>query len=135
MEITNPPVKPVNGRICVQPLPYKPSKTLELVSEDNADIFEGYVVAISDHKFGRRKVKGGWEMTGQIIPHDVKVGDRVIFKPQYAQDDFVKLNGREYRILDAWDIYCIVEADRPEGFENPITGEVTPEVERKLVFA
>lgn len=134
MNITYPPIKPANGRVCVQPLPYKPSKTIEVISDDNADIFEGYVVALSPHKFARRKTKNGWEMTGQEIPHDVKVGDRVIFKPQYAQDDFVKLNGQDYRILDAWDIYCVVEADRPEGFQSVIDGSVTPEVERKIIF-
>ena len=129
MELKIPPIKPVNGRICVQPLPYKPSSIIEVLSTDNADIFDGYVVALSDHQIlpvftgsgKKRKVTGYMH-----APHDVAVGDRVIFKPKYAKDDFVQLNGQDYRILDSNEILIKFEEDRPEGFANPLTGEITP---------
>ena len=128
-------IVPTNGRVCVIPLVYKPSKILEVVSNDNADITEGYVASLSPHKFARKKKgKGDWINTGVPIPHDVEVGDRVIFRPQYVTDDFIRLNAQEYRLLDAWDIYCKITADRTEGYVNPLTGDTTPEKPRTLIF-
>ena len=131
MELKIPPIKPIGGRICVQPLPYKPSTIIELISSDNADIYDGYVVALSDHQIlpvftGRGKAR---KVTGYMnAPHEVQVGDRVLFMPKYAKDDFVQLNGQDYRHLNSNEILLKFseEADRPEGFENPLTGEIKP---------
>ena len=105
-----------------------PSQIIELISSDNADIFDGYVVALSDHQilpvFSKGKNK---KVIGHMnVPHPYKVGDRVLFKPQYSRDDFVLLNGVDYRFLKSDEILTIVEKDRPDGFTNPLTGEVKP---------
>lgn len=133
-KIDNCPISPTNGRVCVIPMPFKPSKNIEIISYDNADITEGYVAALSKCKLGRRRTKKGWEQTNHEIEHDVKVGDRVIFKPQYVDADFIRMNGQEYRILDAWEIYCVVEQARPDGYESVLTGDKTEEKDRKLIF-
>ncbi len=118
---------PVNGRVLVKELPYKPSKLIQVVDCDRAVINEGIVVALSDHKYARRKVKGGWIMTGETLPHDVKVGDRVIFPGKYVQDDVIELNRVRHRVLDAWEIQGVLHADQPEGWEDPLSGELRPD--------
>ena len=131
MELKIPPIKPIGGRICVQPFPYKPSTIIEVLSTDNADIYDGYVVALSDHQIlpvftGRGKAR---KVTGYMnAPHDVAIGDRVLFEPKYAKDDFVNLNGQDYRLLKSTEILLKFneDADRPDGFTNPLTGEVSP---------
>ena len=132
--IDNCPIRPTNGRVCVLPLAYKPSKTIEVLSVDNADITEGYVASLGKCKYGRKKKGKGWEITNQEIPHDVNVGDRVIFKPQYIDEDFITMNSQQFRVLDPWDIMCVVEHDRPDGFTNAITGEFTPDTQAGRVL-
>ena len=115
---------PTNGRILVKELPYKPSKILQVVDCDRAVINEGIVVSMSPHKFARRRIKGGWEMTGKTLPHDVSIGDRVLFPGKYVQDDVIELNRVRHRVLDAWEIQGILHADQPEGWEDPLSGEL-----------
>jgi len=123
------PIKPVNGKVLVRPLVYKPSKTIEIVSIDRADENEGIVEAVSEFRFAKKifKKKGITVFTGNLIPHEVKVGDRVIFPGKYLDDDRHNFNGVAYRIIDADEIIAIVEKPQPEGFENAITGERTPD--------
>lgn len=121
------PFRPTNGRVLVRELPYKPSRLIQVVDCDRAVINEGIVVALSDHKFARRKIKGGWEMTGTTLPHDVSIGDRVIFPGKYVQDDVIELNRVRHRVLDAWEIQGIVDAPQPEGWEDPLSGELRPD--------
>ncbi len=127
------PVTPLNGRVMVRPLPYKPSKILEFFTHDKAFENEGIVEAVSECQYAyrlKRDSKGrtvGREMTGITFPHEVKVGDRVMFPGKYVDDDTHTLNGVKYRYIESWEILCRVEADQPEGFDNPITGEKTPD--------
>lgn len=129
-----PPFKPVNGRVTVQPVPYKPSRTVEIFTIDKADENEGYVVALSDCKYGRKyDKKKGWEHNAIIMNHDVKVGDRVLFPGSYQDEGVHRFNGVKYRTIDPWDIVGIIQAERPEGFENASTGEKTSEIHPLLI--
>lgn len=123
------PITPVNGRVLVEELPYKPSKIIECLSGDRADATEGIVRALSAHKYGRKKIrKGGWEMNGVLLPHDVKVGDRIVMRPKYVDDDLMTVNGKRYRVLDPWEIEAIIERPQPVGYEHPVTGEKLPDI-------
>lgn len=124
-----PPFTPVNGRILVKALPYKPSKVVEIFSHDRADETESIVVALSPFKYGRKyDKKKGWEHNGLTFPHDVQVGDRVIHPGTYQDSDTMTLNGVRYRCLDPWEIVGIIHAEQPEGFDHPVTGEKLPEI-------
>ena len=118
------PFKPVNGRILVKQLPYVPSKIIEAAGViDKAYENEGIVIALSDFRYGRKRFKGGWEHTGDTFPHEVKVGDRVIFPGSYQDDDVQFINGEKHRYIESWDIMGIVNAPQPTELENPLTGE------------
>jgi len=114
----------------VRPIPYKPSKVIEVFTHDKADENEGIVERVSDFRFAKKinKKKGITIFTGNLIPHEVKVGDRVLFPGKYLDDDRHTINGVAYRMIDADEIIAIIEAPQPEGFENPLTGEKTPDI-------
>lgn len=122
-----PPIYPVNGRVLVEELPFRPSKIIQVISGDRADSTEAVVLRTSPKKYGRRKIKrGAWEHNGELLDHDVKPGDRIIMRPKYVDDDLITLNQKKYRILDPWEIEAIIEAPQPT-FEDPITGEKLPD--------
>ena len=118
------PFKPVNGRILVKQLPYVPSKIIEAAGViDKAYENEGIVVALSPFRYGRKRFKGGWKHTGDTFPHEVKVGDRVIFPGSYQDDDVQFINGEKHRYIESWDIQAIIDAPQPTELEHPITGK------------
>lgn len=122
------PFIPTNGRVLVRQLPYKPSKSIEICSIDHADENEGIVVALSPFRYGRKKgAKGAWEHTGDRFPHEVKVGDRVLFPGSYQDEDVMRFNGEKHRCLDSWEIVGVLTEAQPEGFEHPMTGEKLPD--------
>jgi len=127
------PFHPVNGRVLIEELPFRPSKTIELITHDVADRTEGIVAALSPCRFGRKKTKGGWEHNGHTFPHDLKVGDRVIYLPKYQDDDIMHLNGKKFRCLDAWEIVGVLDAPPIEGYENPLTGMMEPDKHPLLI--
>ncbi len=135
-ELPDLPIEVANGRVAVMPLPYKPSERIQVISRDKADLFEGYVLKVSPLKFGYSKKKG--QLTGMTFPHDVKRGDRVIFKPVYHDEDWLKLSDKsgksvEVRLMDPWDIQAILTKDRPEGFTNPLDGRKTSDDIRSVI--
>lgn len=119
------PFKPTHGRVLVRQLEYKPSSLIEIVTRDKADHTEGIVCALSPFRHGRKRVKGEWHITADTFPHEISVGDRVIFPGRYQDDDTITLNGQLYRALDSWDIHGIITKDRPDGFTNPVDGTTT----------
>jgi len=121
------PFLPTNGRVLVRQLPYRPSKIIDVFTIDKADENEGIVAALSPCRYGRKRIKGGWEHTGVTFPHEVKVGDRVMFPGSYQDEDTVTLNGQKHRCLESWDIIGIIERDQPEHYEHPLTGEIMPD--------
>lgn len=132
------PIKPINGRVLVRQLPYKPSKVIEIVNTDNAFDNEGIVERVPDFVPAMKLIKSrgrvvGKEATGALLPCQVKIGDRVIFKSKYQDDDWQITNGVKYRYIDHDDILSIIEVERPEGFENPITGDKSPDKHPLLI--
>lgn len=126
------PFKPVNGRVLVKSLPYVPSKIIEAAGViDKAYENEGIVVSLSEYRLARKKTKGGYTLTGQTLPHEVKVGDRVIYPGSYQDDDVQYINGEKHRWIDSWDILGIVDAPQPTVLEHPITGE---QIERTRII-
>ncbi len=133
-EVDKIPFTPTNGRVLVKQLPYKPSRILEVCSIDRADENEGIVVALSPHRYGRKKRKGEWHQTGETFPHEVKVGQRVFFPGSYQDADTMAFNGVKYRCLDSWEIMGIMDAPQPEGFDHPISGEKMPDAHPIHIF-
>lgn len=64
---------------------------------------EGEVVAVGS---------GAWDSEGEKrIPMDVKVGDRVMFRRYFSEDEKIKEGEDEYLILRQSDILAIVERE------------------------
>jgi chaperonin GroES len=92
-------IRPLEDRVVVRPIEEEETTASGLVIPDTAKEkpTEGEVVAVGP---------GRWE-DGQRIPMDVKVGDRVIYS-KYGGNEY-KYKGEEYVILQARDIYAVVE--------------------------
>jgi len=127
------PIRPVNGRVLVKQLPYRPSKIIQVLNSDKACENEGIVVAISPHRYGRKRTRGGWENTHLKLDHEVQVGDRVLFPGKYQDDDVSHFNGVKHRFLESWEILAILDRPQPEGYTSVITGESTPEETAMLI--
>jgi len=139
-DIYKVPFRPCNGRILVRQLPYKPSTIIELVSRDKADENEGIVVALSPFRYGRKKLganagarRGEIVYTSETFPHEVALGDRVLFSGRYLDDDTMTFNGVKHRCLDSWEIVGILDKPQPEGYDSVITGEHTPDKHPLLI--
>ncbi len=126
-------LKPLCGRILLKDLPFRPSRLLEVIDSDNAERTESIVAAVGPFRHGRKRIKGGWTITQDTFPHEVSVGDRVIHKSTYQHDDYLELNRVRYRCIDPWDVIAIVDVPQPEGFEDPMTGEMKPDKHPLLI--
>jgi chaperonin GroES len=94
-------LKPLGDRVIVKPAEAEEQTKSGLVIPDTAKEKpqRGEVIAVGE---------GRWDEDGsKRIPIDVKAGDTVIFG-KYGGTD-VKIDGVEYKILEARDIYAIVE--------------------------
>lgn len=127
------PLIPLNGRILLKDLPYKPSLILEVIDHDNATRTESIVAAVGPYRHGRKKTKDGYTITSDTFPHDVKVGDRVLHKATYQHDDYLEINRVRYRCIDPWEVLAILEKPQPTGFQDPITGEMKPDAHPLLI--
>ncbi len=128
------PIKAVNGNVIVEELPFRPSKILECITHDKADRTESMVVAIDTVRYGRKfDKKKGWEHNGTTFPQDLKVGDRVIHKGTYQDDDCFSVNGKKYRSFSPWEIVAVIEKPQPEGYEDLKTGEMLPDKHPLLI--
>ena len=92
-------VKPLEDRVVVRPLEEEETTISGIVIPDTAKEkpTEGEVVAVGPGRFEE----------GNRIPMDVKVGDRVIYS-KYGGNEY-KYKGEEYMILQARDVYAIIE--------------------------
>ncbi len=138
------PFKPRNGRILLMSLGYKPSTIIEVPNIDFAFENESVVLATDDVKYARKPkmLKGrivGYELTGEVLPMDFKRGQRVIHKGTYQSDDTITLTSKtgrvKCRVIDPWDVVGVIEADRPDGYVNPITEEKTQDGHPLLIKA
>jgi chaperonin GroES len=94
-------VKPLADRVVVKTLVGEEKTKSGIVLPDTAKEKpqEGEVVAVGSGKLN--------ETTGERIPMEVKVGDRVLYS-KYAGTE-VKIDGEEYLVLSERDLLAIFE--------------------------
>jgi len=103
-EVKKAPVQPLGDRVLIKPLSESekgkklPSGIIIPDTIDKEKPEQGKVVAVGP---GRR------DDDGELIPVDVKVGDRVIFS-KYGYDE-VKVDGEEYLIVSESNILAIIK--------------------------
>jgi chaperonin GroES len=92
-------LKPLEDRVVVKPIEEEETTISGLVIPDTAKEkpTEGEVVAVGPGRYE----------DGSLVPMGVKVGDRVIYS-KYGGNEY-KYKGDEYVILQARDIYALIE--------------------------
>ncbi len=92
-------LKPLEDRVVVKPIEEEETTISGLVIPDTAKEkpTEGEVIAVGPGRFEE----------GNRVPMDVKVGDRVVYS-KYGGNEY-KYKGDEYVILQARDIYAVIE--------------------------
>ena len=92
-------LKPLGDRVLVEPVEEKEVKKGGIIIPDSAKEkpTEGIVRALGT---------GKTDDSGKKIPFEVKVGDRVLVS-KYGGTE-VKLDGKEYKLLNADDILAII---------------------------
>src|SRR5438093_13722092 len=93
-------LKPLGGRVLVEPVEEKETKKGGIIIPDTAKEkpTEGVIRALGT---------GKTDDNGKKVPFEVKVGDRVLIS-KYGGTE-IKLNGKEYKILNSDDILAVVE--------------------------
>ena len=93
-------VKPLGDRLLVEPVEEKEVKKGGIIIPDTAKEkpTEGLIIALGT---------GKTDDNGKKVPFEVKKGDRVLIS-KYGGTE-VKLNGKEYKILNSDDILAVIE--------------------------
>lgn len=93
-------VKPLGDRVIVEAVEEKEQKKGGIIIPDSAKEkpTEGVVRALGS---GKR------DDSGNVLPFEVKVGDRVLIS-KYGGTE-IKIDGREYKLLNSDDILAIVQ--------------------------
>src|SRR3989454_2652850 len=93
-------LKPLGDRVLVEPAEERETKKGGIIIPDTAKEkpTEGVIVALGT---------GKTDDDGKKVPFEVKKGDRVLIS-KYGGTE-VKLNGKEYKILNSDDILALVE--------------------------
>lgn len=93
-------VRPLGDRILVEPAEEKETKKGGIIIPDSAKEkpMESVVVALGTGKTDDK---------GKKVPFEVKKGDRVLVS-KYGGTE-IKLDGKEYKILNADDILAVIE--------------------------
>jgi len=93
-------LKPLGDRVLVEPVEEKEVKKGGIIIPDTAKEkpTEGVIRALGT---------GKTDDNGKKVPFEVKVGDRVLIS-KYGGTE-IKLNGKEYKILNSDDILAVVE--------------------------
>jgi chaperonin GroES len=93
-------LKPLGDRVLVEPVEEKEVKKGGIIIPDSAKEkpTEGIIVALGTGKTNDE---------GKKVPFEVKKGDRVLVS-KYGGTE-VKLNDKEYKILNADDILAVIE--------------------------
>ena len=93
-------LKPLGDRVLVEPVEEKEVKKGGIIIPDTAKEkpTEGLIIALGT---------GKTDDNGKKVPFEVKKGDRVLIS-KYGGTE-VKLNGKEYKILNSDDIPAVVE--------------------------
>jgi chaperonin GroES len=93
-------LKPLGDRVLVEPVEEKETKKGGIIIPDTAKEkpTEGIIRALGT---------GKTDDNGKKVPFEVKVGDRVLVS-KYGGTE-VKLDGKEYKILNSDDILAVLE--------------------------
>ncbi len=93
-------VKPLGDRVLVEPAEEKEVKKGGIIIPDNAKEkpTESIVIALGTGKL---------DDDGKKVPFEVKKGDRVLVS-KYGGTE-IKIDGKEYKILNAEDILAVLE--------------------------
>jgi len=93
-------LKPLGDRVLVEPVEEKEVKKGGIIIPDTAKEkpTEGLIIALGT---------GKTDDNGKKVPFEVKKGDRVLIS-KYGGTE-IKLNGKEYKILNSDDILAVVE--------------------------
>jgi chaperonin GroES len=94
-------IRPLSDRIVVEPMEAETTTMGGIVIPDTSDKdkpIQGTVIAVGNGKY----------IDGQIVPLQVKAGDRVVFG-KYAGTN-VKLDGDEFLVMREEDVMGVVEA-------------------------
>ena len=93
-------LKPLGDRVLVEPVEEKETKKGGIIIPDTAKEkpTEGLIIALGT---------GKTDDNGKKVPFEVKKGDRVLIS-KYGGTE-IKLDGREYKILNSDDILAMVE--------------------------
>ncbi len=93
-------VKPLGDRVLVEPVEEKETKKGGIIIPDSAKEkpTEGVIRALGT---------GKKDDDGKVQPFEVKVGDRVLIS-KYGGTE-IKIDGKEYKLLNADDILAIVD--------------------------
>ena len=93
-------LKPLGDRVLVEPVEEKETKKGGIIIPDSAKEkpTEGIIVALGT---------GKTDDDGKKVPFEVKKGDRVLVS-KYGGTE-IKLDGREYKILNSDDILAVIE--------------------------
>jgi chaperonin GroES len=93
-------IRPLHDRVLVERLEEKEVKKGGIIIPDTAKEkpTEGLIIALGT---------GKTDDNGKKVPFEVKKGDRVLIS-KYGGTE-VKLNGKEYKILNSDDILAVVE--------------------------
>ena len=93
-------LKPLGDRVLVEPAEEKETKKGGIIIPDTAKEkpMESVVVALGT---------GKTDDNGKKVPFEIKKGDRVLVS-KYGGTE-IKLDGREYKILNADDVLAVIE--------------------------
>ena len=93
-------IKPIGDRVLVQPLEEQETKKGGIIIPDSAKEkpTEGIIIALGT---------GKTDDNGKKVPFEVKKGDRVLVS-KYGGTE-IKLDGKEYKILNSDDILAVIE--------------------------
>jgi chaperonin GroES len=93
-------VKPLGDRVLVEPVEEKEVKKGGIIIPDSAKEkpTEGLIIALGT---------GKTDDDGKKVPFEVKKGDRVLIS-KYGGTE-IKLDGKEYKILNSDDILAVLE--------------------------
>lgn len=94
-------IRPLHDRVIVKRLEAEEKLSSGIIIPDSAKEkpTQGEVLAVG---------KGMTKEDGSVLPMDVKVGDRILFKKWGA--DEVKIDGDEYLVMEEKDIIAILSA-------------------------
>jgi chaperonin GroES len=94
-------IKPLGDRILVEPVEEKETKKGGIIIPDSAKEkpLEAIVIVLGT---------GGTDEKGNKKPFDVKKGDRVLVTKRYGDSGVIKLDGKDYWLLNSEELLAVI---------------------------